>query len=220
MARDPDMEALRDLFDKDRVFLSFGKILQLALAKDNSVWRAKVSLFPDEREVAVDMTWEQVGPKCGSFGPASVGDMVLIAFANGDEDYGFVIRRLSSKEDIIPKQAGEGHNYNKALPGKKNYLGSDVKTIIGKLGEGADPIENLVLGQQLKALLIDILAELKDQADTLASHTHIGNMGGQTSPPNESADITAHGAVFDAKKASPVGDEIILSDVVFTEKGS
>lgn len=220
MAKDPDIEELREIFDKDRIYISIAKILKLKIASDNSVWRALVSIFPEQREVAVDFTWDQVGPKVGLFGPATVGDLVLVAFADGNEDQGFIIRRLSSKEDKIPKQAGEGHNYFKALAGKKTYIGSEVKTIIGKLGEGADPTENLVLGQQLKSLLTDILAELKSQADTLAAHTHIGNVGSPTSAPIQATNITAHGTVFNQKKASPVGDEIILSDIVFTEKGT
>jgi len=219
MAKDSDLETLKEIFDKDRVYITIAKITKLALAPDNSVWRALVSIFPDQREAAVDFTWDQVGPKVGIYGPATVGDLVLVAFADGDEDQGFIIRRLSSKEDKIPKQAGEGHNFIKSLPGKKTYIGSDTKTIIGALGEGADPIENQVLGQQLKTLLTDILAELQGQAQTLSTHTHIGNVGAPTSAPIESQDFVDHGTVFNDKKESPVGDEVILSDIVFTEKG-
>lgn len=218
MGRDPGLEELKEILDPRKVFIVIGEIIQLSLAADNSVWRAKISVFPDKEEIIARMTWDQVGPKTGNYGPASVGDLVLVAMADADEDHAFVIRRLSSKEDQIPKQAGEGHNFIKSLPGKKQYIGSETKTIIGALREGADPTENLVLGQQLKALLSYILQELKDQADTLAAHTHIGNVGIQTSPPVEATQITAHGTDFAAKKASPVDDEVILSDIVFTEK--
>jgi hypothetical protein len=218
MAKDPSLEELRQILDPNKVFLSLALIKKLELAQDNSTWRAELEVLPDQEEVIARMTWDQVGPKTGIFGPASVGDLVLVAFADADEEQAFVIRRLSSKADLIPEQARESHNFFKSLPGKKTYIGSETKTIIGALREGADPTENLVLGQELKTLLITILAELKKQADTLAIHTHTGNAGVQTSPPTQSADFTANGVVFENNKTSPVEDEIILSDIVFTEK--
>lgn len=65
--------------------------------------------------------------------------------------------------------------------------------------------ENMVLGQVFKAFAA---ALLQDDAD----HDHIGNMGYNTSKPNNRSD-------FLDLKASPIEDDTILSDIAFTEKG-
>lgn len=80
------------------------------------------------------------------------------------------------------------------------YLSQDKIQIGSKSSD-----ENLVLGQVFKELAKQWL-----QIDS--EHDHIGNMGYKTSPPTQAADYLD-------LKASPVEDELVLSDVSFTEKG-
>lgn len=78
------------------------------------------------------------------------------------------------------------------------------KILLGKASKSA--AENLVLGQVFKTMMDTLLT-------AIAAHTHIGNLGYDTSPPKNAAD-------FNDIKASPIDDNKILSDIVFTEKGS
>ena len=199
-----------------RIHIAIGKITQLSLVDDRSSLKALVSIWPEEREIVTRMTWDAVGPESGIFQFPVVGDLVLVAFADGDDNSAYVIRRFTSLEDKIPLNAVDGHTVIRSLAGKKAFVTSDTNI---HLGRGDDvPTENVVLGQQLKTLLSDVLTELKTLCTTLASHTHVGNMGYPTAPPLQAAAITASGTLFDNKKASPVNDEEILSDLTFTEK--
>lgn len=200
------LEELKELLADGRTWITVGKILQLELAKDRSVWRALVQTFPDGEELIARMTWPQVAPNAGMYGPASVNDLVLVALADADEDQSYVIARLSSAEDLIPKQAEEGHSILKAISGKKMFLASDTGVFIGKGDPDAEADEPLVLGAVLQTLLSDVLT-------AIATHTHTGNLGAPTTPP-------LNAATFTGKKTSPVDDGLILSDIAFTEKGS
>ncbi len=200
-----DLEAFREMFDNGKLWAAIGKIIQLELAEDRSVWRAKVSLFPDGEEMIARMTWGQVGPNAGIFGPASVGDLVLIVIADAEQNHGFVVSRLSSREDQIPEQVGEGHTLIKALAGKKLYVGSDTAVLIGKNVFGNDPDEPLVLGTKNKTYQGDLI-------DGIKAITVLGNLGASTGNP-------LNAATFTALKASPIDDDKLTSDVAFTEKG-
>ncbi len=212
MARDPDIELMKELLQDKRVWISCGEILKLDLVKDRSVWRALCRSFPERNEVVARMTWEATGPSAGIFGPAQVGDFVLLAMCHSDKDDGedsaFVIRRLTSSSDKIPTQAQFFHTVIKALSGKKLFLGSDQKILIGKnTDSGAEPAEPLVLGLENRATWSSALA-------AIASHTHVSSVpGAPTSPP-------VNAAAFSALKASPVDDGKINSDLAFTEKGT
>jgi hypothetical protein len=163
------------------------------------------------------MSWEVVGPESGIFAFPAVNDLVLIACADGDEELAFVIRRLTSKEDKIPLQAATGDTAIVSLNGKKTWISSNTRINLSK--GSTEPTENLVLGQVLKTLLSDVLTELSSLAQTVSTHTHIGNLGFPTAPPLQSAAIVASKTVFDNKKANPVNNNGILSSVAYTEKG-
>ena len=107
MGKDPSIEELRQILDPNKVFLSIAKITQMALAPDNSVWRAKLEIFPDKEEVVARMTWDQVGPKTGMFGPASVGDLVLVAFADADEESAKSQKETSEKDKSDAKASDD-----------------------------------------------------------------------------------------------------------------
>lgn len=198
-----DLEGLREVFESKKIWISIGKILKLDVAKDRSVWRAKVSLFPDETEIIARMTWDQVGPRTGIYGPASVNDLVLVAF-EPELETAFIIRRLSSKEDKIPEQAAEGHTFISSLLGKKLYLGSDNQILIGKNVHGSDPDEPLVLGDVLGTILSSWI-----DADRV--QTHLGNLGVPTGPPINLLE-------YEAVKTQIDNDDF-KSEIAFTEKG-
>ena len=83
--------------------------------------------------------------------------------------------------------------------------GMKVYTRNGKIQIASENSDNpLVLGNELKDLLSQVL-------QLIADHTHVGNLGAETSEPINSGD-------FLVLKASPVDDGVILSDKVFTEK--
>lgn len=227
-----DLEMFKEVFKDKRSHIAVAKIKQLSVASDRSFLKCLVSIFPDQREVVARMAWAMTAPDSGIVEFPAVNDLVLVAFADGENDYCFVVGRLSSKEDKLPLRAVEGHLVLKSKSGKKIWVTSNSKILLSK-GD-SEPTENLVLGQQLKTLLSYVLAQLADQADKLkqlstdiSSHQHIGNLGYPVSTPLNAAAFTAAATQFDtkksnfeAKKSSPVDDQIILSNLAFTEKGS
>lgn len=198
-----DLEALRALLSNQEIHLALGLIKQVAVASDRSVCRVMVSILPEQREVVARMSWEAVGPEAGVFMLPNVNDLVLVGMVEGSKDQVVVIRRFTSREDKMPINAANGDLVAKALSGKKTWVQSDTKILLAKTD--TEPTENLVLGQQLKTLLSDVLA-------ALAAHKHIGNLGYYTAPPDNASTYTA-------KKANPVDNEGILSNLAFTEKG-
>lgn len=214
----PELQALQDLFKDTRQHIAIGKILRMTLASDKSSLKCYVSIWPEEREIIATMTWEAVGPESGIFSFPVPGDLVLVIFPDGEVDQAFIIKRLTSRVDKIPATAADGSLVMKALAGTKAWLTSDSRINLSK-GDTA-PTENLVLGQQLKILLSDILNKLSDLSVKISTHTHVGNLGYPTSAPNEAADFITLQGNFDDIRSSPVEDEMILSDLAFTEKGS
>ena len=179
-----------------------GIIKKMTYAADRSSLDCLVALFPDMKEVVVQMGWEAVGPESGCFFPPSVMDMVLVGFAEGLDDQAFIIKRLTSKEDKIPVNVINGDAVLKALAGKKTWItGEKVNLTKGD----AQPTENLVLGQVFKTAYSEDL-------DETSKHKHIGNLGYFTAVPDNAAK-------FSALKADPIDNEGVLSDVAFTEKG-
>lgn len=227
-----DLEFFKEIFKDKRSHISIGKIKQMSLAADRSFLKCLVSIFPEQREVIARMTFSLAGPDSGIAELPAIDDMVLVAFADGDNDYAFIITRLTSVEDKIPLNSANGDFVIKAKAGKKAWLTSNTRINLSK-GD-TEPTENMVLGQELKTLLIstyDKLKMLNTKLNSLAlkdsTHTHSGNLGYPTSPPNQAsdfatlaADFTAIGNDFDALNTSPVKDQKILSNISFTEKGT
>lgn len=106
---------------------------------------------------------------------------------------------MGHRDPVRPNDLEEGESVIYSTGGLKVYMRN------GKIQIGSSSSANpVVLGNELKQLLEDTL-------QLIADHTHIGNLGIQTTPPTNSAN-------FLALKLSPVGDKKILSDKVFTEK--
>lgn len=210
-----DLESLKSLFQDQRSHIALGKITKLMPAKDRSVLRVMVEIWPERREIVARMTWEMVGPSSGIFGFPVKNDLVLVAFADGDDDHVFVIKRLTSKEDKIPATALTGDLVLKALAGKKAWL-TATKIYLSK----ADtvPTENLVLGQKLKTFITDLNTILKSLVDQISQITVAGNLGYPTSTPNNAAAITAIKTQLDDLMSANITNSAILSDVSYTEK--
>ena len=108
MAKTLDLEFLKDLFSDKRSHISVAQIKKISPAADRSFVRCLVSLFPDQIEFVAKMTMDLGGGDSGLFQLPTVGDMVLVAFADGDPNLCFIVRKLSSIEDKIPVRAADG----------------------------------------------------------------------------------------------------------------
>jgi hypothetical protein len=201
MGKGFNLEELKQILGDDSLHIGVGKIMQLEVASDRSVLRCIVLLLPDNIKMVARLTWDAVGPDAGVFQFPSINDLVLVGFVNGNEQEAFVLRRLTSKEDKIPVQALAGHTVVKALAGKKNFINSDTEINLTREGPGN---ERLVLGDTFKTAYSEHLG-----IDEI--HTHIGNLGYPTFPPDQAAQ-------YAAIKASPVDDALMLSDLSKTEK--
>jgi len=210
------LEDLKEIFKDQRLWIGVAQISKLHLADDRSYLKVECIVFPEQRKIIATMTWESVGPGAGDFTFPTPGDLVLIAFAEGDADLAYVIRRLTSREDKIPESAVTGDKVIKANTGKKYWNISDSKIFLSR--SETPPTQNLVLGQEFKTFMMGLLSELKTHATIDSQHTHMGNLGFFTAPPKQAADFTARGAKYDEVKASPIQDQKILSDLSFTEK--
>lgn len=200
--KNPGLEELRELLKDDRLHMAVGQITKLELAKDRSVLRVLVQLLAEDLEIVARVSWDSVGPDAGVFQFPIPGDLVLVCFVDGSEDEAFVMRRLSSREDTIPSAATQGHSVLRALAGKKTFIVSDTEI---NLVRGDNPgNERLVLGDTFKSAYSEHL-------DIDSRHQHIGNLGYNTTVPNEASE-------YIAIKSSPVDDDGILSDLSKTEK--
>lgn len=218
MGKGSGLEELRQALADKRQHIALGRITKIGLADNRTCLRVQVSIFPEEREVVAIMTWESTGPECGWFDLPAVGDLVLVAFVEGDPDQAFVIKRLTSLEDKIPLKASQGHIQLRSKAGKKVYVESDTEASIRAekvqlVRDGTESAsENIVLGQVFKQFATDLLTYL-------AAHQHVSNIPGLLTSPPANPGGAGDAASFTALAASPIGDEAILSDVSFTEKG-
>jgi hypothetical protein len=225
------LEDLKEILKQDQLHLFLGQIKRLYIAKDRSYLKVEVSVWPEERSIIAEMSWDSVGPESGFFAFPSVGDAVLCASAEGDVDQSYVIKRLSSREDKIPNTALAGDSVLRALNGKKLWNTSNTRINLSK-GD-TEPTENLVLGQRMKdtysdhlSKLIDIITQMTTQIDNVIAHLHIGNLGFQTggvidpSPMNAvKSELNTLKTAINTLKSDKVDSEFILSDLSFTEKG-
>ncbi len=213
------LEEFKNLLKDDRVYISIGKILKLYLAEDRSFLKCLCEIITegDDRQIIARMTWDSVGPEAGDYQFPSVGDVVLICYVEGDDDMAVIIKRFSSIEDKIPKNAEAGDRVIKSLPEKNLWLTGQKKIILSKTD--AQSSENLVLGQVFKKFQIDLLDKLIECMKTLAVETHTSSMPGYpTTPPTQAAAYQTVKDALNSLKSSPIEDEEILSKYCFTSK--
>jgi hypothetical protein len=202
VAKPMGLENLREIFADDRLHLAIGVIKQLSVADDRSYLKAMVNVIPDNINMICTIAWEAVGPNCGIFQFPSVNDLVIVGYLDGKENDAFVVRRCTSSEDKIPVQAVDGHLVLKTLPNKKAFISSPNEINLVR-GDAAGN-ERLVLGDTFKTAYSSHLG-------IDAAHTHIGNLGYPTLVPIQAAQ-------YQAIKASPVDDALMLSDLSKTVK--
>ena len=211
-----DIESFKKMMTDDLLDLSVGTIQSLDLASDRSALFVRVKLLMDDIEINARMSWESVGADSGHFQFPVINDLVIVGYVDGHEDSAFVVRRLTTSSNKIPIQAIGGDMVNRSLAGKQNHVLSDTAVLLGR--GGADPTEQIVLGNVFQTAYSSHLGELSKQADTSSKHKHIGNMGFFTAPPDLASDFSSVKSAAEAIKASPVDDSGILSDLSKTEK--
>lgn len=210
------LEELKKILGEGKLHVYLGMIQKLHLAKDRSYLKVSVSVLPEERTVISTMTWDSVGEDSGDFEFPTPGDLVLLVNAEGDDDNSFVIKRLTSRADKIPQAAADGDKVHRAKAGNKYWNVSNTKILLAR-GD-AEPSENLVLGQVFKSFMQVFLEIAKENSQNSADHKHIGNLGYFTSKPDLEPEFLLRKEEYNEIKESPIDDELILSDLSFTEK--
>lgn len=208
MSKAIGLEDLKEALASSDRHIAVAKVTDLSLAPDRSFLRCTVNVWPEEREMVARMTWDVVGPSSGVFAFPVVGDLVLVAFADGHPDYCFVIKRLTSIDDKIPVQAVDGSTAIVALSGKKLWLSSTSKINLSK-GSTA-PTEPLALGNVLAEFLGKILDEFLN-----APQIGIHPLGPVFLDPTIRANLVAHKSTYITTAATN-----ILSQLSFTERGN
>jgi hypothetical protein len=205
-----------------------GVITGLGLSLNGSTLRVTVNLIPENRSIIATMTFADVTDVTFP----EVNDLALIGFHDGEDDSAYVVKLVTTDEELIPEFAQLGHSVRYARPGTKLYLGSDTKVGIGR--PNVEPTEALVLGNQLNTFLTNLLTYMKNMATELASHTHpvsvtvattgtaaaqSGTGTGTAAAPADAAAFTAYSTDFSNLSTSPVGNGNLLSTIAFTESG-
>jgi len=216
-----DLEELRQIFGDGKVWLELAEIVQVAPAPDRSLVRVKVKVLPDQYEIVARMSWEFTGPDAGLYNMPQKGDWVLVAYAEGDAQQAFVIKRLSSKDDLFPMRALLGECILKALSGQTLSLCSDSRIQIdrGGLVSGSEP---LVLGSVLKSALGEFYDKVIEMLDgIITGPVGVDSIGGSvvTHPSLVTALTTVKAALTLAKaQYVEVSATNIVSQLGFTER--
>ena len=212
---------------RDHIVL--GKVVRVTPARDKSALYVLVSAWPDEREILATMTWPSVGMERGDIDFPNQDDMVLIAFADGDDDQAFIIKTINSAQDKLPDLAMDGDKVSISKKGKKYYIGSDELVSISR-GEN-EATERLVLGEVFKSLYsnhLSQMASLLDQISSLLtafeSHTHqVTAVGSPTEATMESvssvnSQVNTIKSTIEGIKNNMIDNGKFLSDLVKVEK--
>lgn len=213
-----NFEYFREMLSDQKSYVGIGEIRAIEFNEDNSLLRVKARVVPDQHEVIALVAQAGATAGGGLFMPLSVGDLVVMVFSEGDEDYAMVVGRLTSQDDKMPQAYKENHTVLSAIPDKSLILASNSLIALKKLIDGPDLTENAVLGQALKALLAEFIQIVADMATALAAHIHPTSMGPSSAPTNASSFSSAASSLA-TLKSSPVEDDKILSKLVFIDEG-
>lgn len=203
-----DLEALKSIFADRRTHLAIGKVIETELASDRSCLYARCDVLTQDREVIAKVCWDACGPNAGVFQFPQADDLVLLAFAEGDNEQCFLTNRLSSRVDKIPTQASSGDLVMRALAGKNTHLLSDTKIYLGK--GSVTPAEALVLGNVLKTFLEAFYDAVLDA--TQIGHCAVGPVF--LDPSIRSAMVSQKSTYLTTAATN------ILSQLGFTERGT
>lgn len=166
-----DLELLRSIFKDDGVHITLAVVDRVQVSDDRTNVSIDCTLSFDGRQMVVTDTWGSVGDNTTHGDLPDVKDLVLVAFAEADDDHGFLLLRLASGEESLPKQIVDGHYFAGSKPGKKYYLVSDTGIFIGKGDPDAESDEPLVLGKVAKQFYADQLTQLSKLSDDLKQTT-------------------------------------------------
>jgi len=218
-----DLELLRTLLADDRMHVGLAVVKRVTVADDSTSVAVDCTLLPEGRDIVVTETWESVGAGSTLGDIPDPEDLLIVVMADGDSDVAFSIRRLASQDEKLPKQIKDGNLVVAAKPGKKNYLASDTKILIGKLRD-SDPTEPLVLGAVLQSFADSLVDRIKSIVDDIKT----GPISLSTTPGNATAPfpafvakLVAHEVALDLLKSQFVdtASTNFLAQKVFTERG-
>lgn len=202
-----DLELMREVFRDVRLHIGIGVVTQLGLAPDMSCLRVQVNLMPENREIVAVMGWAACGANAGFYSFPEVNDLMIVAFVEGEPDDAYVICCLPSAEETIPKFAADGHMVAYANTGKKLYLGSDTKILLGRPDQ--EPTEPVVLGTAITNFFQDFINAFLNAAQI-----------GQSAVGPVALDPSVRQALMQAvQKYITTPSTSIVSSVVFVDRG-
>jgi len=211
-----DLETLREIFSDPRIWVTCGIVEKKELAPDLSALRMLIKTFPDEDPIVARMTWTGI-----QHSQPEVGDMVLLALCEGDEEQSFVISRMSGQLDLIPLRVLLGDDVIASRAGRKLSLSSDTRVNIGR-GTLIEESEPLVLGTVLLDALDSFMANIKQGfTDIKTGPIGIGNLGFTIST---HPTLVVKLALIEAQMVLDVSEFLsfpitnIVSQIAFTER--
>lgn len=214
-----DLELLREILGKKDPVLTLATVLEVEVNIISNKVRALCQCYPNDNEVIAEQTFGATGASAGWIQVVQVGELVLLGMI--DKDNVFILGRLSGKNRQLPLVAKDGHLVGQALAGKKAYLSSDTKVLIGK-GGILDPSEPLVLGNVMKEALGYIFDEIAAFMDKIITGpVGLGNLGNPVpTDPALVIALTAQKTAFLLKKEQYVNTAVtnIVSQIAFTER--
>jgi len=208
------LQEMRSLFKDNNFKITLALIEKVHIAADRSFVRAECTTLPDSLKIIADVSSDSVGSQ--SITLPNKDDLVLVAFT--DDNFPVVLTKLFSESDKIPQNAVTGDTVLRSLIGKKTWITSDTRINLSQ--NDTIPTENLVLGQVFKTFADDLLTLLATKFDNDSVHKHIGNLGVFTTPTDKATDDQTSKSDVEDLASSPIGDDAILSDLAFTEKGA
>lgn len=161
-----------------------------------------IQLLPDDVSETARVGTLYAGPDYGIFMPLGVGDEVLVAAPQGDPNEGLVvIARLHSASDPPPPDVAASSGTDLVIHAKDGANINITVTGGGKITFGeSDATENMVLGQQWKAMMEAFL----DAVNAITVPTGVGPSG-----------VPINLAQFEAIKNNL---DAQLSDIIFGKK--
>lgn len=225
MAKGIDLELLREVFKDDAVHLSLAVVTRVQWADDASAVYVTCNLLPENREIMAQLGFDSVGENAGAGDLPELRDLVLVCFAQRENEHAFVISRFSSAEEPLPLQMKDGHYVVKSKPGKKAIVASDTHIEIGKGIPTAPPTEPLVLGNVLTTYLEALEGRLTALIDALTNNPIVISTAPGTPAGINPALATVIAAIktgADADKSTylTTAGTNILSQIAVTERGN
>lgn len=214
-----DLEILREMFKDSRLHIGIGTVAQVGLANDGSKLRVMINLLPENRQLVAEMTFADVYDVTFP----EVNDLAIVGLVDGHPDDCFVLKLVSTTEEKIPAFARTGHSVKYSRPGKKLYLGSDLKVGIGR--PNVEPTEPLVLGTVLQTYLTALEGRVNDLIsllnDTPATITTAPGTPGIVNPALVAGlEPISEGLSDDKDTYLTEATTNILSQIGFTERGA